>query len=129
MTPTLDDRDIMILDEISYRFSEIKRFDIVVVRINGEYLIKRVIGLPGDVIRYEVNTLYINDKKVEENFERMETEDFETKVPKNQYFVMGDNRTNSVDSRRLGAFTKKQILGKTNFVVYPFHRFGTVSDK
>ena len=72
MNPTLEDRDIMILDEISYRFTEIKRFDIVVVRKNGEYLIKRVIGLPGDVIRYEDNILYINDKKVEEKFDHEE---------------------------------------------------------
>ena len=129
MSKTLEDRDIMILDEISYRFGEIKRFDIVVVKKNGEYLIKRVIGLPGEVIRYEDNTLYINNKKIEEKFYHEETKDFETKVPKGKYYVMGDNRTNSVDSRMIGPFSKKEIIGKTNFIVYPFHRFGTVQKK
>ena len=129
MNPTLEDRDIMILDEISYRFSEIKRFDIVVVRKNGEYLIKRVIGLPGDTIRYEDNTLYINDKKVEEKFEHEDTKDFETKVPNNRYFIMGDNRINSVDSRMIGPVTKREILGKTNFTIYPFNKFGKVEKK
>ncbi len=129
MNPTLEDRDIMILDEISYRFSEIKRFDIVVVRKNGEYLIKRVIGLPGDVIRYEDNTLYIDDKEVEEKFDHEETKDFEIKVPEGKYFIMGDNRVNSVDSRMIGPVSKKEILGKTNLVLYPFNKFGKVEKK
>lgn len=129
MNPTLEDRDIMILDEISYRFTEIKRFDIVVVRKNGEYLIKRVIGLPGDVIRYEDNTLYIDDKEVEEKFDHEETKDFETKVPEGKYFIMGDNRVNSVDSRMIGPVSKKEILGKTNLVLYPFNKFGKPKKK
>ena len=61
MMGTLHDKDIMILDKISYRFSPIKRFDIVVVKYKNDYLIKRVIGLPGEHIEYKNNKLYVND--------------------------------------------------------------------
>lgn len=138
MNPTLHNGDIMILTKTSYWFRSIKRFDIVV--INGNYtnnrIIKRVIGLPGDVIRYEDNVLYVNDEPVEENFEHERTPDFDFSmmsggvkgdvVPEGYYFVVGDNRTNSNDSRYIGFIKKKDIMGKTNFILYPFLRFGPV---
>ncbi len=128
MEKTLYDKDIMILDEFSYRLHDIERFDIVVLKAHSEYLIKRVIGLPGEVIRYENNTLYVNGKKVAENFSHEETTDFETKVEEGCYFVLGDNRVNSTDSRILGSISKENILGKTNFIIYPFNRFGKVEN-
>ena len=124
MYPTLHNKDIMILDEISYRFKEIQRFDIVVLKADDEYLIKRVIGLPGEKIKYENNTLYVNDVKVEEHFSEEITKDFEVVVPKGKYYVLGDNRTNSTDSRVLGPIDRKQILGKTSLTLLPFDRFG-----
>lgn len=125
MNNTLYDKDIMLLDEISYRFDDIKRFDIVVVRYNDEYLIKRIIGLPGERVRYENNKLYINGKYVKENFKHKKTEDFsEIVVSDNCYYVMGDNRTNSVDSRMIGDIKKSDIKGKTSLVLSPFSRFG-----
>ena len=126
MEDTLYDKDIMILNEITYRFQDINRFDIVVVKTDSEYLIKRVIGLPGEIIRYEDNVLYINDQVVEEDFSHEKTNDFELRVEEGCYFVMGDNRINSTDSRILGAIPKKDIMGKTNFIVYPFNRFGQI---
>lgn len=129
MEKTLYDKDIMILDEFSYRIHDIERFDIIVLKAHSEYLIKRVIGLPGEVIRYEDNILYVNDKKIEESFSHEETADFEVKVEDDCYFVLGDNRVNSTDSRILGCIPKKDILGKTNFILYPFHRFGKVDSK
>lgn len=126
MNSTLFDRDIMILDEISYQFTEIKRFDIVVVNTKDEYIIKRVIGLPGETIEYKDNILYINGKKLEENFSHKETNDFKAIVPKNKYFVLGDNRTNSTDSRIIGPVSKEEIKGKTNLIIFPFSRLGTV---
>ncbi|MDO4996868.1 MAG: signal peptidase I [Bacilli bacterium] len=126
MNNTLYDKDIMILDEISYRFNDIKRFDIVVVETPDEYLIKRVVGLPGETIKYEDNILYINGKEVKENFTHKETKDFEAKVPEGKYFVLGDNRTNSSDSRIIGAVSKKQIKGKTSLIIFPFSRAGIV---
>lgn len=124
MYSTLKDKDIMILNIIGYRFSDIKRFDIVVVDGKNEYLIKRVIGLPGEEIEYKSNKLYVNGKLVKDKYGKKTTKDFKTKVPKGSYFVMGDNRTNSLDSRYLGAFKKNKIMGKTNFTVFPFNRFG-----
>ena len=125
MNDTLYDGDIMLLDEISYRFSDIKRFDIVVAKYSNEYLIKRVIGLPGEKIMYEDGKLYINGKYVKENYEHEGTDDFaEVKIGKNEYFVMGDNRDNSLDSRYFGPFNKKKIRGKTNLTIFPFKRIG-----
>ena len=125
MYPTLKDKDIMILDETAYYFKDIKRFDIVVVKAPGELIIKRVIGLPGEKIMYEDGKLYINGKYVKENYEHEGTDDFaEVKIGKNEYFVMGDNRDNSLDSRYFGPFNKKKIRGKTNLTIFPFKRIG-----
>ena len=124
MMKTLHDKDIMILDIIGYKINGIKRFDIVVVDEGDEFIIKRVIGLPGEKVTYKDNILYINDKKIIDKYASKKTDDFEEVVPKNQYFVMGDNRTNSMDSRVFGAFPKSKILGKTKFVILPFKRWG-----
>ena len=126
MNNTLYDKDIMILDRISYRFKKIKRFDIVVIKKNNEYLIKRVVGFPGESLEYKDNKLYINDKFVEENFLKKKTSDYkyEGVIPDDSYFLVGDNRPDSLDSRIFGVVSKKEILGKTNLVIYPFNRFG-----
>ena len=115
MYPTLNDKDIMILNKIGYEVDGLERFDIVVIKYHDKYLIKRVIGLPGDNIKYKDNKLYINDEYVE----------MVGTVPEDSYFVMGDNRVVSMDSRDLGTFKKSRIIGKTNFTVYPFSNFGT----
>lgn len=131
MYPTLHDKDIMLLNKISYHFKDIERFDIVVFEYEDEYLIKRVIGLPGENIEYKGNILYVNGKKVEEDFTKERISDFQieelgtSKVPKDSYFVVGDNRINSKDSRRIGFISKEQIVGKSHFTILPFDRFGT----
>ena len=126
MNNTLYDKDIMILDKISYRFSPIKRFDIVVVKTDDEYLIKRVIGLPGEIIKYENNKLYVDGKLVEENFLHKDTSDYEltNQIPENNYFVVGDNRPDSLDSRVIGFISREKIIGKTKLVIFPFNHFG-----
>ena len=124
MFDTLKDGDIMLLNIIDYKLHGADRFDIVVADEGTEYLIKRVIGLPGEVIEYKNNQLYVNSKKVKDNFGTEETYDFTYKVPKDSYFIMGDNRTNSVDSRRLGAFKKNEVKGTTKLTIFPFKRFG-----
>lgn len=124
MNPTLNNKDIMLLDEISYRFSDIERFDIVVVKEENEYLIKRVIGLPGEKVEYKDNKLYIDDKYVKEDFKHKETMDFSTTLEKDEYFIMGDNRTNSTDSRIFGPVFRDEIMGKTSLTILPFSRFG-----
>lgn len=130
MYPTLHDKDIMLLNKINYRFKDIERFDIVVIEYEKEYLIKRVIGLPGERIEYKNNVLYVNGKVVEENFSKQNIDDFKldklgtSKVPDDSYFVVGDNRINSKDSRIIGFISKEQIIGKSHFTIYPFNRFG-----
>lgn len=124
MDPTLNDKDIMLLDEISYRFSDIERFDIVVVKEEDEYLIKRVIGLPGETVEYKNDKLYIDDKYVKEDFKHKETFDFSTTLGKDEYFIMGDNRTNSTDSRVFGPISRDKIMGKTSLTILPISRFG-----
>ena len=124
MNNTLKDGDIMILDIIGYRTSKLKRFDIVVIDNGKDYLIKRVIALPGEEVEYIDNKLYINGKQIKDKYSKGKTEDFRVKVDNNSYFVLGDNREDSLDSRYYGAFNKKKILGKTSFTVFPFDRFG-----
>ena len=125
MENTLHDNDIMILNKIGLKFSKIKRFDIVVIDAENTKLIKRVIGLPGETIEYKDHVLYINGEKVDDPYEDGNTPDIEyTKLYDNEYFVLGDNRGNSLDSSELGPFRKHQILGKTKLVVFPFTRFG-----
>lgn len=127
MVPTLHNNDIMALNKIGYNFSDISRFDIVVINTGHEYIVKRIIGLPGEKIKYSDNKLYINGKVVTENFSHKETEDFsEVEVAEGEYFVLGDNRTNSMDSRVFGSFKKEQIEGKTSFVAFPLTRFGKI---
>ncbi len=132
MKTTLYDNDIMILNIIGYNLNGLKRFDIIVVDYENEHLIKRVIGFPGEKVDYIDNTLYINGKEIKDVV-NINTEDFSTNelcedgiIPKNKYFVLGDNRNISADSRTIGLIDKKDILGKTNLVLFPFKRFGIV---
>lgn len=133
MYPTLEEGDIMILNKTAYYFNKPKRFDIVVVDMPNEYLIKRVIGLPGEHIEYKNNTLYVDGKKIEENFKHGKTDDFNIKelgsdtVPSGYYLVLGDNRGNSLDSRELGFMKEEQLLGRTNLIILPFDRIGNAN--
>ena len=131
MDPTLENGDIMILNKIGYRITKIKRFDIVVIKYKDELLIKRVIGLPGEKIKYVNNTLYVNGKKLDEEFDKTYTYNFSLKeigsttVPDDSYFVLGDNREVSKDSRSIGFIDREDIVGKSSLTLFPFNRFGT----
>lgn len=127
MDNTLKDKDILLLNIIDYKLHDnIKRYDIVVIDNEDEFLIKRVIGLPGDIVRCVDNQLYINDKKIKEDYIKGETSNFEVKVRDGEYFVLGDNREVSLDSRYFGTFKREQIKGKTTHVLYPFNKFGKI---
>ena len=126
MMTNLHDKDIMILDKIGMKINGINRFDIVVIQTSQSKIIKRVIGLPGEIIEYKDNKLYINDKEVEDPYPSQITGDIERQlIPENTYYVLGDNRTDSVDSRILGPIDKNKILGHATFIIYPFNRFGS----
>ena len=111
MMKTLHDKDVMILDRISYRVSDIDRFDIVVVDEGSEYIIKRVIGLPGEEVSCEDGKLFVNGKEIKDSYGIGLTDDFVFEVPKGEYFVLGDNREVSNDSRSYGFVPRSKILG------------------
>ena len=131
MINTLHNKDIMILNKIYYKYNDIKRFDIVVIDDEKDYIIKRVIGLPGETVEYIDNELYINGKKIKEKFSHKDTDDYSLdkldvdKIPKDYYFVLGDNRKNSMDSRIIGLIPKKKILGRAKYTLLPISRFGS----
>ena len=125
MNPTLKSGYIMILNKLA----KIDRYDIVVInsKKSPNVLIKRVIGLPGETIEVKDGDIYINDKKIKDKYGSGTTGDFEKiTIPKNEYFVMGDNRPVSADSRIFGTFSKKDIKGTTKLVLYPFNKIGNV---
>lgn len=122
MSPTLTDGEMMLLNKLG----SIERNDIVVINNEEGYIIKRVIALPGESIECRDGVIYINDEKYDDNF-ASKTDDFVKQfLNDDEYFVMGDNRLVSMDSRIFGAVTKEEILGTTNFVIYPFNKFGKI---
>ncbi len=123
MYKTLDGTEFMILNKLS----KIERYDIVVVDTKSDELIKRVYGLPGEKISIENNSIYINDKKIEDVYAYGETSNYESiTLGSDEYFILGDNRVVSLDSRTIGPVKKSQIKGTTNFILYPFNRVGKV---
>ena len=126
MVPTLKGGELMILKKYDKSFN---RFDVVVVNKNveGDNLIKRVIGLPGETIRYKNNHLYINDEIIDDIYAYGDTGNFQEIVLANdEYFLMGDNREISLDSRSLGVIKKNEIEGTTNLILYPFNKIGLI---
>ncbi len=125
MAPTLRGGEIMILN----KRSKIKRFDIVVLKIDEQpdNLIKRVIGMPGEEIEIRSETIYINDKPIEDNYGAGHTYDIDKiKLKDDEYYVLGDNRQISMDSRIFGPVKREDIKGTTKYIVYPFNKFGKV---
>lgn len=115
MQPTLKDNDIILYYKNK---KNIKRFDIIIFKRNNNLFIKRVIGLPGDSIKYIDNTLYVNDNPIEEDFQKSITNDFNISditssdvIPNNKLFVLGDNRLFSTDGRSFGFIDINDVNG------------------
>ena len=131
MYPTLKNREILILKKYDKSF---KRFDIIVLKYRKDKLIKRIIGLPGESIEVKDNKLYINEKKIKQKFKtNTKTSDFNLedlyntkKIPENTYFVMGDNRNNSTDSRIIGFINKEDIEGVVGIRIFPINHLGKI---
>src|SRR5699024_356387 len=143
MIPTLGDGDKMIVNKIGYTIGKQDRCDIIVFHAPEQKdYIKRVIGLPGDEVKYEDDVLYINGEPYEEPYldplkeqatDMPLTEDFtlegkigEVTVPENHVFVLGDNRRRSKDSRHIGPVPMEEIIGSTKLVFWPLEDFGFV---
>ncbi|MDO4197685.1 MAG: signal peptidase I [Erysipelotrichaceae bacterium] len=117
-------------DQFGYSFvisrnMKINRFDICVLQSEDKKLVKRVIGLPGETIKYENNVLYINGEVMEDVVgEDVFTSDFEAVLGEDEYYCLGDNREISKDSRFYGAFKKEDIISTHFFVIYPLAEMG-----
>ncbi len=134
MESTLSDGDNLIVDKITYRFSEPQRYDIIVFPFKYEkntYYIKRIIGMPGETIRIDnEGVIYINEKAISEYYGREVIQDpgvakSGVTLGKDEYFVMGDNRNNSTDSRDpvVGNIHRDDILGRAWLRIWPLSKF------
>lgn len=142
MEPTLQNGDNLIVDKITYRFKDIERFDIIVFPYQYSeetYYIKRVIGLPGETVYIdEEGDIYINGEFLPESY-GLQVIDPNNRgraaepltLSEGEYFVLGDNRNNSTDSRdpRVGNVRGSDIIGRAWVRIFPFTKFGLLTDK
>ncbi len=140
MEDTLHDNDSVIVEKLSYYTHEPERFDVIVFKPQQkditDYYIKRIIGLPGETVMIENDRIYINGKVLEENFGRESMKDpgrcvEEIKLDEDEYFVLGDNRNVSKDSRfiEVGNVKRSAIVGKVWAKIWPFHEAGMFDHK
>lgn len=138
MVPTLEDGDQLICDKISYRFHDPERFDIIIFPYKYQkntYFIKRVIGLPGETVRIDYDgNIYINGEILDEKYglEKMTypgIAEQEITLGNDEYFVLGDNRNVSEDSRYpdVGLIKREDIIGRAWLRIYPFSKFGLIT--
>ena len=131
MLPSLEESDRLIVSQMAYRSEDPARGDIVVFDYpnnpDDEY-IKRVIGIPGDILIIEDGAVYVNGEELEEDYTNGPINGGmrEVVVPEESVFVMGDNRNHSSDSRYWGPLPNEYIVGKAVFIYWPFSAFGVV---
>lgn len=140
MYPTMHNGDYLITEKVSYRFGEPKRGQIVVLknpRDNSQDFIKRIIAIPGDSLRVEQDSVYVNNQKLNETYLPAGTpthagafvsEGTTLKAGTNQYFVFGDNRNHSSDSREWGPVTKEELVGRALFRYWPPQTIGSLTN-
>ena len=139
MEPNFPDGEFLLTDKISYRLGKPQRGDVIVFKApesEGDEFIKRVIGLPGDSVSIQNNTVFINNKQLDEILYLDKAivisggvflrEGATVTVPENEYFVLGDNRPRSSDSRAWGFVKIDKITGRAWFVYWPLDSLGTV---
>ena len=139
MYDTLENGDNLILEKLSYRFHEPERFDIVVFRYTHKkntFYIKRVIGLPGETVQIVDSKIYINGEILEENYGYEPIQDAKRAsqpitLGEDEYFVQGDNRNDSSDSRdpAVGNVTRSQIIGKAWLRIWPLNKIGLINHR
>lgn len=137
METTLSDGDNLIVDKLSYRFHDPQRFDIVVFPFQFQkdtYYIKRIIGMPGETIQIDLDgNIYINGDILDESYGREVIVNPGRAIDpvmlgEDEYFVMGDNRNNSSDSRDIsvGSIKRKDLIGRAWVRIWPFNKFGVL---
>ena len=133
MEPSLEDQERIFINKLVYHWESIERDDIIVFRYPRDphkSFIKRVIGLPGDRIRISYGRLYVNGRQVEEPYVPLQFEDSrsypETVIPPDAYFVLGDHRSMSNDSRDFGPVPRNYIYGKAVFGYWPMDKMGVL---
>lgn len=134
MEPNFHDSEYLLTDKLSYRFTSPQRGEVIIFHPPenpGVNYIKRVIGLPGETVEIKEGKVFVNGKLFNEPEIEAETQvtsqkELKLTVPFDTYFVLGDNRPHSRDSRELGTIPKINITGRVWFVVLPFQDFGLV---
>jgi signal peptidase I len=133
MLPLLEDSERIIVNKFIYRFHPIQRGDVVVFwypKDPSVSFIKRVVGVPGDTVELRRGSLYVNDRKVSEDYVRPQFNDDESHapvtVPKGYYYVLGDHRNSSNDSRNWGEVPEKYIYGKAFVRFWPLSKSGVI---
>lgn len=130
MEPSFYNKEYLIIDEISYRFADPQRGEVIILKNPGDrrfYFIKRVIGLPGEKLAVLNGRVFINDKQLVETYiKNFSIDDYgPITLASDEYFVMGDNRSNSSDSRYFGALKRKDVIGRVWVRGWPLDRFNT----
>jgi len=131
MSPEIDSGEYVLIDTLTYRISEPKRGEIVAFRHDrpeAAIYLKRVIGLPGDQVRIDRGWVFIDGRRLDEPYVRFHDGATlpETVVGAQQYYVLGDNRQNSDDSRDWGAVQRSDIVGRALFGIWPLSRAGAL---
>lgn len=133
MTPLISDQERIFINKFVYRFEPIERGDVVVFWYpldRSKSFIKRVVGLPGDTVEIREGQVYVNGKHLPEPYVPPQSEDLAnfsaTRIPKGEYFVMGDHRISSNDSRIFGPVPRNFIYGKAVFAYWPVDHFGSI---
>lgn len=141
MVPTYQNGDYLITEKVNYRFREPRHGEVVVVknpRDESQDFIKRIIAVPGDTLQISGGFVYLNGKRLEEGYlpqgrktpaGAFTREGDILKAGSNQYFVLGDNREHSSDSREWGPVTKEEIVGRAFFRYFPVQSIGLLTNK
>jgi signal peptidase I len=134
MAPLLSDQERIFINKFVYRFEPIERGDVVVFWYpldRSKSFIKRVVGLPGDTIEIRAGHLYLNNKELQEPYVPASYLDGSSytarKIPSDEFFVMGDHRDSSNDSRMFGTVPRDYIYGKAVFAYWPVTQFGSLT--
>ena len=133
MEPNFVEDERILVNKVIYRFGEPERGDVIILHppLNPETLfIKRVVGLPGETVEVKDGTVYINGKKLDEPYikEPPRYTMSETKIPQNEYFVLGDNRNNANDSHNGWTVPRQSIIGKAWLSVWPISEWELIPD-